>query len=144
MSEEYEVGYGLPPKATRFKKGKSGNPKGRPKGTLNLKTDVLEEANEMLVITENGKPRRISKQRAVVKQIYNKAIKGDIKAAKAAVDLTDRYQDPSDRDNVETKLGQADSLALKKIREKLRPVPPQKPTSKETKKVARHVARPSR
>ena len=27
----YEVGYGKPPKATRFKKGQSGNPKGRPR-----------------------------------------------------------------------------------------------------------------
>ena len=31
----YEVGYGKPPKDTRFKPGQSGNPSGRPKGATN-------------------------------------------------------------------------------------------------------------
>ncbi len=33
------VGYCKPPKRTRFQPGQSGNPRGRPKGTKNLKTD---------------------------------------------------------------------------------------------------------
>ena len=42
-SERSEVGYRKPPKATQFKQGQSGNPHGRPKGTKNLKTDLIEE-----------------------------------------------------------------------------------------------------
>ena len=43
MSDDYEVGYKKPPIHTRFKPGVSGNPKGRPKGTKNLATDLAEE-----------------------------------------------------------------------------------------------------
>ena len=40
MADEYEVGYGKPPKDSQFKKGESGNKRGRPKGVKNLKTEV--------------------------------------------------------------------------------------------------------
>ena len=41
--DDYEVGYGKPPRHTWFKKGQSGNPRGRPCGSKNLKT-LLSEA----------------------------------------------------------------------------------------------------
>ncbi len=43
---DYEVGYGKPPRHTRFQPGRSGNPRGRPKDTKNLKTDLIEELAE--------------------------------------------------------------------------------------------------
>jgi hypothetical protein len=60
------IGYGRPPKATRFKPGVSGNPNGRPKGTRNLATDLAAELGEQITVRENGRPRPISKQRALI------------------------------------------------------------------------------
>lgn len=83
--ERYEVGYGKPPKNRQFKKGQSGNPKGRPPGTKNFKTDLREELYEKVQISEGGKMRLISKQRALVKRTFQKALRGDLKASETIV-----------------------------------------------------------
>lgn len=81
MSDDsYDVGYGKPPKATRFKKGKSGNPKGRPKGSPNVMTAIDRAIHEKVAINENGKRREISKLDAAAKQLANKAAQGDQRA----------------------------------------------------------------
>jgi hypothetical protein len=52
MSTDDEVGYGKPPGHSRFKKGQSGNPKGRLSGTRNLKSDLNEELQESVMVRE--------------------------------------------------------------------------------------------
>ena len=88
MSDDYDVGYGKPPLHTRFKLGQTGNPQGRPKGSKNLKTDLLEELAETMRITEGGQERRISKQRALIKAQVARGIKGNDRAAAKILDLT--------------------------------------------------------
>ncbi len=79
--KSYEVGNRKPPRHTQFPKGTSGNPAGRPIGSKNLKTDLVEELGERVAVTENGKPLKLSKQRLMIKALMGKAIKGDPRSA---------------------------------------------------------------
>ena len=83
----YKVGYGKPPKARQFKRGKSGNPKGRPKGSLNLATDLTTELSEHITVREDGRSRKVSKQRALIKSLMAKALQGDVRATAALLAL---------------------------------------------------------
>lgn len=87
---DYEVGYRKPPKRSQFAKGQSGNRKGRPKGTKNLKTDLAEELSELIHIKVSGRKVKVSKQRAMLKGLLVKAMKGDPTAAKVMLGLIER------------------------------------------------------
>ncbi len=89
----YEVGYRKPPKHTRFKPGQSGNPRGRPKGTNNLKTDLMEELRENIVIREGDQSHKVSKQRAFVKTLVARTLKGDARSATLLTSMMMRLLD---------------------------------------------------
>ena len=77
MGNEGEVGFRKPPVHSRFRKGCSGNSKGRPKGTKNLRTDLTEVLQERITVTEGDRKVRMSKQRAIVMTLVAKTLKGD-------------------------------------------------------------------
>jgi hypothetical protein len=79
-SGNYEVGYGRPPRHTRFQKGRSGNPSGRPKGSRNVATLLKQQLNERVEVREKGRLRKITKLEAIVTQLVNKAATGDQRA----------------------------------------------------------------
>ena len=81
MSEQnYVVGFKKPPHHTRFKKGQSGNPRGKVKGRKNYRAELLEELNEKVIVSENGRPRKLSKQTLVIKRMVADAVNGDARA----------------------------------------------------------------
>jgi hypothetical protein len=77
---DYPVGFGRPPRHTRFKPGESGNPHGRPKGAKNIATALEQELNAQVTITERGKRRRVSKRTLIAKRLVNGAAEGEMKA----------------------------------------------------------------
>jgi len=80
-SDGSESGYGRPPKNSRFRPGQSGNPRGRPKGASNLKTDVANLLNKRVAIREDGELRYVTRQEAMLLSLYAKAVQGDTKAS---------------------------------------------------------------
>lgn len=90
MPDDYDVGFGKPPKDTQFRKGRSGNPRGRPKGTKNLKTDLTEELQELISVREGNTRKTISKQRAMLKSLIAKAVHGDTRAVNTVLQMLNR------------------------------------------------------
>lgn len=76
---DYEVGYGRPPEGTRFRKGQSGNPKGRPKATKNVSTMLEEVFFRKIQISENGRRREVTMVEAILWQLVNGAVKGEMR-----------------------------------------------------------------
>jgi hypothetical protein len=75
-----DVGYCKPPKSSRFKPGESGNPRGRPRGSLNWGMVLQRALGEKVVINENGRCKVMTKLEAAIMQLVNKAASGDGKA----------------------------------------------------------------
>ena len=84
---EASVGYAEPPYATRFKKGVSGNPRGRPKGSLNVATVFTKTLRERVIVNEHGQRKSVTKLEAALKQLVNKAATGDLRALAQLVAL---------------------------------------------------------
>jgi hypothetical protein len=87
------VGYGKPPKHSQFKKGASGNKKGRPKGRKNFATLFHRELTQKVPISENGQRRMITKAEAAIKQLINAAATGDAKAIQAMISISKELGD---------------------------------------------------
>jgi hypothetical protein len=85
-------GAGTPPKDTRFTKGKSGNPAGRPKGSRNIRTLIMEAARNQVSVTIAGARRRISAAQATALQLALKAARGDQRAIIAFLDRIDQIE----------------------------------------------------
>ncbi len=80
-------GYGKPPKATQFKPGQSGNPKGRPKGPGNLTKLIAKHAAKKVTVIESGVEKKMAKMDVVIAAMFNKASKGDVAAARLIANL---------------------------------------------------------
>ncbi len=119
MQNDDDVGFGKPPKHTRFKPGQSGNHTGRPKGTKNLKTDLEEELRELITIREGGNQKIVSKQRAMLKSLTAKAVQGDSRAAAIVIDMMYRLLHEDDAEDTSRGPSHDDKAILKSYGERL-------------------------
>lgn len=120
VETDESVGYGNPPSRSRFKKGQSGNPKGRPKGSFNVATVLAKTLREKVVINENGKRKVISKLEAACKQLLNKAASGELKALQLLTALARSIEEPDTRAPVSSPaLDEADEKVFQGILKRL-------------------------
>ncbi|WP_166294272.1 DUF5681 domain-containing protein [Bradyrhizobium sp. 2S1] len=96
-AEGYKVGYRKPPVGSRFKKGQSGNPRGRPKKNTQVfhPGRILQSIdNEELVVNIDGKRKRMPRAEIHLRQLFNKAMRGDIDAARIIATMAKQHFGP--------------------------------------------------
>ena len=118
---DYEVGYGKPPRDTRFKPGRSGNPRGRPNGSKNLSTLLSEALNEPVIVIENGRRRKVAKRQAIITQLVNRSAKADLKATQIVLAMLQDIERRMDPGSAETAaVTEADQQIILQIQARLR------------------------
>jgi hypothetical protein len=116
-ADDYKVGYGRPPMNTRFRPGRSGNPRGRPKGSKNYKT-LLANILDRKVKRER---RRVPRTKLLLEMLVDRALEGDWQAMKLVVSMMEVHdtlrepvsfgkKDAVDFDAMASKFGQRDSV----------------------------------
>jgi uncharacterized protein YdaL len=95
MSEDdYEVGYGKPPKATQFKKGQSGNPSGKKK-PASLEDILKRTLAKQVTVTVDGKKQSLPMMEVIIQALVRKAATGDLAAIKTVVQAAAAFTDES-------------------------------------------------
>jgi hypothetical protein len=117
---DYEVGYGKPPLHTRFQKGKSGNPKGRPRGKKNMSTLLSTALNASIVVVANGRRKRITKREAIVTQLVNKSAAADLKATQIVLAMLRELESQDDGSADPAVFTEADHEIIQRIQARLR------------------------
>jgi hypothetical protein len=87
MADDDKVGFGKPPKHTRFRKGQSGNLLGRPKGPTNLQTEMKSLLVRKTKIKVNGVVETVPTSRALCLAQIQKALGGDVRAFSKVVEI---------------------------------------------------------
>jgi hypothetical protein len=116
---DYEVGYGRPPQHTRFKRGQSGNPKGRPRESKNLPTLLTEALNQRVMVAENDGRRRITKREAIITQLVNRSAKADLRAIKILLDILQEIERRTEPEASESAFGSADKKVIEQLKARL-------------------------
>ena len=117
---DYEVGYGRPPRHTRFQKGRSGNPTGRPRGRKNMATLLSAALDASIIVVENGRRKKITKREAIVTQLVNKSASADLKATQIVLAMLRELEALADGDAESGAFTEADKEIIGRIQARLR------------------------
>jgi hypothetical protein len=124
--QTYTVGYGRPPKATQFQSGRSGNPKGRPKGSRSVLAKLREVYTDKVSINDGQKRRRVSRIEALLLKQWQRGVQGNERATQAAIKNAEAFgvlyeaapETLPDKDNLTDKtLGRLSEGALMELLE---------------------------
>ena len=97
---ENQVGYKAPPKASRFQKGRSGNPSGRPRQAPGIPALLGKVAKQKVLTNGKNGPKYMTKIEASLTQLANKAASGDLKAGKLFMEMVIRFPELAKQGNM--------------------------------------------
>jgi hypothetical protein len=117
--EAYVVGPGRPPKHSQFKRGASGNPKGRPKGSLSIAALIQKESLKRVPVTEGGRKKSMSKAQVVARLITNGAMKGDPKSTVLLIQELAKINDVQSVNGPEAAVPDLDIATMRRIAERV-------------------------
>jgi hypothetical protein len=115
----HEVGYGKPPRSTQFRKGTSGNPKGRPKGAKGVRTILDKMGRKRIKITTNGQTQVVTMLEAMVMQLINRAASGDLKAIREALAAHRIFVEPEQAPEAAADFRERDQALLKNLQRRM-------------------------
>jgi Family of unknown function (DUF5681) len=118
---EYAVGHCKPPLHSRFKKGQSGNPRGRSRGAKNVATLLFDALDRAVVVTEDGRRRKVSKSELGIAKLVDRFAEGDPNVARLLLGLMLELArrplpDPTER----PPLGAADKMVIENLLARMR------------------------
>ncbi len=111
--KDYEVGKGKPPKEHQFQPGKSGNPKGRPKGSKNVQHVLSKILGEKITVTDAGKKMVVDKLEGAMRVMVNKSFEGSPASLKLLLEVLE-YGNGAAPEPAENPFTDADHAALMK------------------------------
>jgi hypothetical protein len=118
VEADEDVGYGKPPRASQFKAGQSGNPKGRPKGSKNEATILQELLQHKVMLNERGKTRKIILLEAILRKVADDCLKGNTKSISF---LLNRYQAAAAGDTVQGDISEDDKVVMEAFLREFKP-----------------------
>jgi hypothetical protein len=116
-SDGDSVGYGRPPKRHQFKPGRSGNPKGRPKGRKNEATLLAELLHRKVTVNSGGEPKKITILEAILLRITEDSLRGN---TRSAAFLLNRLSGEVEADSDVAELGEDDRSILAAFAERIK------------------------
>ena len=96
MEDDHKIGPGRPPKHSRWKKGQSGNPRGRPKGRIDVRAVLEEELSELITLATPQGEREVTKLQAVIRRLIHEGLSGKVYAIQDILDRAERLARPED------------------------------------------------
>ena len=119
-SEGDKLGFGKPPKKNRFAPGRSGNPKGRPKGSKNVNTLLAKVGRQRVKVKGEQGSRSISKVEAAYTQLVNQAASGNLPAIKELFRIHSTHTEPLENAAPQSLMRECDEAVMKSIVQRIR------------------------
>ncbi len=115
-SDPYDVGRGKPPKNNQFRKGVSGNPNGRPRKKQDIYTELANVLRETVTVNNQGEPRQVTVQEALLLRLRDEALRGEVWAGKLVQKVIEAFPDgPAEYDRIKLDVGTFRAKALLRL-----------------------------